>query len=64
MTSPRQKTPRLRGHVLVSAIALLLVAGIVLAKTQGVLARPDGNQSAAITAASGDAVNSLSLIHI
>ena len=59
MTSPRQKTSKLRGHVLVSAAALLLVAGIVLAKTQGVLARPDGNQSAAITAASGDAVNSI-----
>ena len=59
MTSPRQKPPKLRGHVLVSAAALLLVAGIVLAKTQGVLARPDGNQSAAMTAASVDAVNSI-----
>ena len=58
MTSPRQKPPKLRGHVLVSAAALLLVAGIVLAKTQGVLARPDVNQPAAMTAASTDAVNS------
>lgn len=59
MTSPRQEPPRLRAHVLVSAAVMLLVAGIVLAKTQGVLARPDENQSAVITATSVDTVNSI-----
>jgi hypothetical protein len=50
MKDPHQTEPRLRGHIVVTIAALLLAAGIVGAKTQGVFARPDDKRGITPTA--------------